>query len=247
MKKRTTLYAFTLLLWLFMPFALISQEWGGSKPNGFWDHWAINANMGLTSYFGDLSYYDSDISEKISNESGPAFGVLLTKYFNNKFGVSGQLLYGNLGGGTSNKNSFETSFFEYNLQFKLDLIRIFMHSRNPKFGFEGIVGVGHLWFNVDQYEYNEGQPVIKEYASTSPEFVYFAGMGMHYHISESLAITSSFSLRQIQNDRLDNFVKNKDYDFYSYLNVGITYYFSGWGSSISKNKSRVAHTGIRSL
>ncbi|RLD51736.1 MAG: hypothetical protein DRJ05_18125 [Bacteroidetes bacterium] len=138
--------------------------------------------------------------------------------------------------------------FEYNLQLSLDFLRLFITNRNPKFGIEGFAGVGHLWFNVAHYEYNEGNPISHEFTSSSPELIYFAGASIHYHVAEKFALTSSLSLRQIRNDKLDNLVKNNDYDFFSYFSVGLTYYFSGWGSSfIKKKRSSVAHSGVRSL
>lgn len=247
MKKRIINTRYVVLLVLFLPISSFAQEWGGTKPIGFWDHWSINVNAGLNSYFGDLSYYDTDINGKISNESGFGLGGLLTKHVTNKFSISGELLLGDFKGGNTNNNSFKTKFFEYSLQVRLDLIRVFISNSNPKFGIEGFAGLGQLWFNVAHKEYNEGNPISSEYKSSSPEFIYYAGLGMHYHVAERIAISSSFSLRQIKNDRFDNLVKNNDFDLYSYLSVGLTYYFSGWGSSFTKKKgSSVAHSGIRS-
>jgi len=224
-----------------------SQEWEGIKPNGFWDHWSINLNAGITSYFGDLSYYDSDFAGKISNESGPAFGATLTKHFSSKFGLSGQLLYGNFGGGNNSSNSFDTKVFEYNLHLRLDFLRLLLSSnKNPKFGIEGFAGLGHLWFNVAHFEYYEGNTISNEFKSSSPELVYFAGIGVHYHVAEKIAITASMSLKQIQNDKMDNLVKNDDFDLFTYFNIGFTYYFSGRGTKFVKKKgSRLADSGIR--
>ncbi len=248
MKKKIYLQVCAIFVALFvLPLNSQSQDWGGTKPNGFWDHWSINVNAGLTSYFGDLSYYDSDISGKITNESGLAFGALLTKHLNNKLGVTGQLLYGSFSGGNNTNNSFDTRLLEYNLQLRLDFLRLFITSGNPKFGIEGFAGIGQLWFNVAHFEYNEGYPLSNKYVSSSPEFVYFAGLGIHYHVAEKFAVTSSLALRQIQNDRLDNLVKNNDNDFFTYASVGLTYYFSEWKSpSFTRKKgSRIVDSGVR--
>lgn len=244
-KKKYIILAVFALISL-APFYGSAQEWGGEKPNGFWDHWAVNANLGFTSYFGDLSYYDSDIMGKLSSESGPAFGLLVTKYFDKKFGISGQLLYGSLKGGDNKTRSFETNLVEYNIQARLDFMRIILPHRNPKFGLEGFAGLGQMWFKSTQYNFKEDQPTSNTHKSEVPEFVYFAGLGIHYHVSESIAITSSISLRQLQNDRLDNLVKNENNDYYSYFNIGITYYFDSKNSRPLKNKARLAHSGNRS-
>lgn len=234
------------MLLILLPFFGSTQEWGGEKPNGFWDHWSVNANAGLTSYFGDLSYHDTDITGKLSNESGSAGGFLITKHISKMFGLSGQLLFGNLKGGDNKSTSFETKIVEYNLQIKLDFIRLFMPERNPKFGIEGFAGIGQMWFKSTQYKYNVDNPTSQTHNSRVPELVYFVGAGMHYHFVEGFAITSSISLRQLQNDKLDNLVKNSNNDYYSYISIGLTYYFDSFRSRPIKNKARLAHSGNRS-
>lgn len=243
MKKIVLSISITTMFALFIiPLPGISQEWGGTNPVTFWDHWSINANAGVTSFYGDLSYYDGDFAGKLSNESGAAFGMLITKHFNNKFGVSGQLLFGNLKGADKNNISFTADMIEYNLQARLDFIRLILPKRNPKFGLEGFVGIGHMWFNTVQYEYDEGTPKTKSHDSSVPEFVYFFGGSLHYHFVERFAITTSLSIRQVQNDKLDNLVKNDNNDYYSYLSVGITYYIESFLSRPLKNKARLAHS-----
>lgn len=223
-----------------------SQEWGGEKPKSFWDHWSVNVNAGLTSYFGDLSYYDTDISGKISNESGFAGGFMITKHFSKMFGMSGLLLLGKLKGGDNQRTSFNTNIVEYNLQLRLDFIRIIFPHQNPKFGLEGFAGLGQMWFQSEQFKVNEGNPTPTSYSSQVPELVYFAGAGMHYHFSKSFAITASVTLRQLQNDKLDMLVKNDNNDYYSYVSMGITYYIESKRFRPLKNKARVAHSRKRS-
>ena len=246
-KKKNINSNFLYLLLLFIiPYSSFSQEWGGEKPKNFWDHWSVNVNAGMTSYFGDLSYYDTDIVGKLSNESGFAGGFLITKHFSKMFGLSGQLLFGNLKGGDNHHSSFNTKIVEYNLQLRLDFIKLIMPYQNPKFGFEGFAGIGQMWFQSEQFKFMEGIPIAESHSSQVPELVYFAGAGMHYHIVEGIAITASVSLRQLQNDKLDMLVKNDNNDYYSYLSVGITYYIESKRFRPLKNKARVAHSGKRS-
>lgn len=240
-KQHFRLVPTSVILLLLFPFYGNSQEWGGEKPINFWDHWSINMNAGFTSYFGDLSYYDSDIIGKFNFESKPAFGLMVTKHFDKKFGVSGQLIFGQLKGGNNKNVSFKSNLFEYNIQARIDFIKIILPDRNPKFGLEGFVGIGHTWFNSEKYIVGEGSLSISAIKARVPEFVYFGGIGMHYHIHKNFAITTSLSLRQIQNDKLDQLIKNNDYDFYSYLSLGITYYINGFGNKPLKNKARLAH------
>jgi hypothetical protein len=239
--KKKIIYSAIIFL---VPVLVQSQDWGGLRPGSFWDHWSVNASAGLTSYFGDVSYYDEDVAGKLSNESGAAYEVLLTKHFNKVFSVSGGLIYGNLKGG--NKSfTFTTSLAEYSLQANLDFVRLIFGNRIPKFGIEGHAGLGQFLFQTTRYEL-KGDTKSKFITETGvPEFAYFYGAGAHYHIGEKFAITADLTLHHAQNDKLDDLVKNNDYDYYSHLSIGITYFIDSFRNTPLKNKARIAHGGIR--
>lgn len=240
MKKKIIYSALVFLI----PVLVQSQDWGGLRPGGFWDHWSVNASAGFTSYFGDVSYHDTDIEGKLRNESGPAYGVLLTKHFNKVFSVSGELMYGNLKGG--NKSiAFNTSLAEYSLQANLDFVRLIFRQGSPKFGLEGHAGLGQFLFKTTTYEL-KGDTESKFVTETGvPEFVYFYGAGAHCHIGKNFAVTMDLTLHHAQNDKLDDLVKNNDYDYYSHISVGVTYYIDSFRASPLKNKARLAHSGVR--
>ena len=71
----------------------------------------------------------------------------------------GQLLYGQIKGGDNINSSFETDMLEYNIQARLDFIRLILPGRNPKFGLEGYAGIGHAWFKSETYNLNEDEPI----------------------------------------------------------------------------------------
>jgi len=242
--KQKIIYSVFIIL---TPVIVFSQDWGGIKPAGFWDHWSVNANAGLTSYFGDLSYHDSDVYGKLNFESGPAFGIMVTKHFNKLFGLSGELIYGNIEGGNDKSISFKTHLLEYNVQARLDFIKLFSLRRIPKFGLEGHVGLGQFFFQSTTYEISEGKVKTSIQDTGVPEFVYFFGAGAHYHLGQSFAITAELSLHKAHNDRLDNLVKNNNFDYYNYTSIGLTYYIDSFKRTPLKNKARLAHSGKRKI
>jgi hypothetical protein len=71
--------------------------------------------------------------------------------------------------------------------------------------------------------------------------VYFFGGGFYYNINDNTGITLDLSIRQCQNDKLDNEYKNNNYDYYSYLGIGIIYYLQSFKRGPVKNKARIAH------
>lgn len=218
---------------------LDAQSWGGKKKSGFLDNWAINANGGLTSFFGDLSKFDTEISKKLKEESGPGYGIIATKYFlNNKLGVSGQLLFGNLKGENNTKISFESKFSEYNFHVRCNLINIFSPYNMSKIGLEPYGGLGQFTFKTTQWDRSEEEVVITIEDTGTPEFTYFFGLGMFYKVSEKIRITADFSMRQAQNDKLDDLTKDDNNDYYSYFAVGLTYYIFSFKKASIFNTSR---------
>ncbi len=234
-----------LILCILVPQSLDAQSWGGKRKAGFLDNWAINANVGLSSFFGDLSKFDTEISKKLTQESGPAYGIIATKYFlNDKIGVSGQLLFGNLKGENNNKISFESSFSEYNLHARFNLINIFSPYNMSKIGLEVFGGLGQFKFKTTQWDRSQEELKVNIHDTGTPEFVYFFGLGMFYKVSEKVRITADFSMRQAQNDKLDDLAKDDNNDYYSFVGIGVTYYIysfkkaSVYGSRGSATRGR---------
>jgi hypothetical protein len=61
-------------------------------------------------------------------------------------------------------------------------------------------------------------------------------MGASYKLMPSIEITVDVAMRQAQNDYLDDFVKNDNYDYYTYLNLGATYSVDSFKKSNSYYK-----------
>ncbi len=225
MKKSIKLLVFAVLLTgIVLPECLTAQSWGGRRKPGFWDNWSINANAGLTSFFGDVSIYDTEIIDKFTKESGPAFSAILSKHFNEKFAVSGQLLYGGLKAENTTGRSFESSFMEYNFQARVNLVNVLWPYNLSKLGFNAYGGLGQFMFNTTAYQDMDGNTETVETSTSVPEFVYFVGMGLSYKFNHKLGATVDMALRQAQNDKIDALTKNDNYDYYTHISIGLTYY-----------------------
>jgi len=209
-----------------------AQRWGGHKKAGLWDDWSINGSIGLTSFFGDLSLYDSDIVSKLTLESGPGLSGVLTKYVKGKkIGLSGQVLYGGFQGESTSGSTFEASIIEFNFQLRLQLINLISPYNVSKFGLEAYAGIGQFLFKATKWEVVEGETQSYTHNTGVPEFVYFAGLAMNYEVMKNLALTADMSLRQAQNDMLDAKTNNDDFDYYSYISIGVTYHIQSFKKS----------------
>ena len=180
----------TLFVSLLLPEIASSQRWGGRWKPGFWDKWSVNVNGGLTSFFGDLSLYDTDIADKLSKESGPAFGVLLSKNINDKFAITGQILYGTLKGQNST-TVFNANILELNIQARVNFINLFSPDNLSNFDVYGYLGLGQFTFKSEQYKLEDPSDISIEDTGT-PEFVYFFGFDKIMAV-----LTNDFNLREI--------------------------------------------------
>jgi hypothetical protein len=246
MKANILVIALTYLTTtLIISHSCYSQKWGGAESTGLFTSWSVNINGGLTSYFGDLSLHDLDVGAKIKTESGPALSLILTKsIFKDAIGLSGQILTGKLEG-RKNNISFTAELVEYNVQARIDFVDLIMSKRNHAFGIVGYAGAGQFLFKTKKVVIEERTAQFFEHDARVPEFVFFFGGGLYYKVNSNFGITADLALRQCENDRLDDFVKNDDYDYYSYVSIGLSYYINTFKRSPLKNKARLANSSFR--
>jgi len=225
---------------LIIPQTSEAQGWGGRRKPGIWDNWSINLNAGVSSFFGDLSRFDTEIMEKLTKESGVAFSGILTKHINPKIGISGQLFYGGLQGANLSNVSFEASVIEYNAHLRVNLIKLLSPYSISKMSIEVYGGIGQFLFKTTQYDLRNNETQVKVKDTGTPEFMYFFGAGLSYKVSNKIEITLDAAMRQAQNDYLDDFVKNDNNDYYSYISIGVTYNIDSF--SKSKGYHRLSYT-----
>ncbi|MEZ5082741.1 MAG: hypothetical protein R2750_04755 [Bacteroidales bacterium] len=233
-------YLFIFILIITTNKEATSQEWGGEKKNSIWRGVSINTNVGALSYFGDVSKFDKKPINKLKYESGPAFSIFVTKNFQNKFGISAQLLHGKFNGGFRNY-TFKTQLLEFNLNIRTELLSIILHNKKFNIGISPYMGFGQFYFKTLTTKYNNEALVSNSYNTGIPEFVFFIGGELSYKLPKNIALTGDFSVRQCQSDKLDNYIQDKSFDFYSYLSMGISYRISNIALEPMKNKARLAH------
>lgn len=223
-----------------------AQTWGGYQGVRFSDLWSVNVNGGTTSYFGDLSIYDTDIPLKLSRESGPAFSLLISKSISNTISFSGQILIGRFKARKRNI-SFETKFLEYNAKMNMDFVNMFSPWKPHNYGLIGYIGVGNYLFNSTKNEYFEERMETTTNKARVPEFVFIIGGGFFYKFTDDFSVTFDIGLRQSQNDKLDSYHHGTDYDYYSYSSIGITYNIPTRVRKPVREKTKMAYNGSARL
>lgn len=242
MKTIKLLFITLIISAMLIPESAEAQSWGGRRKPGFLDNWSITGNVGLTSFFGDLSIYDSELMSKLSQESGPAMGFIVSKYFNDKVGLSGQLLLGNLKGENAAGTSFESSFTEYNFHFRVELINTLFPDNLSDFGMNMYAGIGQFFFQTEKWQYVDGEQQKSVKNTGTPEFCYFIGTGFQYKFGEKVGVNLDIAMRQARNDYLDYEVKNNNNDYYTHLSFGVTYFIESFKKNTYSRGGRGKYT-----
>ncbi len=249
LKTKNSILIFSLLLlFIFISKVSVPQKYryGNLRfQNEVWKIWSIGMDGGVLSFYGDLSIHDNDYIDKLKYESGPGLSVNLTKHFDRLFSLSGQLLAGKLKG-SNYASSFNADLIEYNLNVRLNMYNLFYPYNKGKFGVTIMAGVGQFLYYSTKTSYNEGGNSVTSHDSRVPEFVYFIGGGGFIRPTERFGISMDMGLRQCQTDWLDVLLKNDDFDYYTYWNLGIVYYIDNFiHKKPVRNKARIAHSNAK--
>ena len=184
--------------------------------------WAIDANVGRTSFFGEVSLYDEQFNEKMSKEGAWAYGFIASKKISHVFAIEGQLLLGQLKGSNS-RSQFVAEITEYTFNLTANLVNLFIPDNQARFNPYIKVGLGQFQFST-KLVFNDADMADVLAESDSPESLFLFGGGAYYTISNSFDIKLEFTGRRMQNDQIDGSASNsKDNDYYSYTSIGLTY------------------------
>jgi hypothetical protein len=141
--------------------------------------------------------------------------------------------------------SFESTILEYNLHVRLDMLRVFSKYSRSKIKWDVFFGFGNFMFKSKKTTFLEGEDQVEEHSARVPELVFFLGSGLSYRINEKLSLGAELSLHQFQNDKINITVSGNDFDYFSYLGFGFTYYFRSFERTAPRNKARIAHSSKR--
>ncbi len=204
----------------------------------FNNSWMIDANIGRTNYYGNLS--DKSFFEKLKDETKFAYGITLSKQITPVIGLRVQLLNGKL---TSSKDScveenlmnlyFNSDIFEYNISSTFDLSNlIWGYNYDRKLNFYTAVGLGMANWKTKLMEQGTNKVIATNgFGGRGPnkrttEFVLPICLGLNYNIIDNLSINLETSMRILNSDILDAKEGGRlNNDMYSYNSIGITYKF----------------------
>lgn len=230
MRRKSTTNIIYLVLWNLLLITLIFLI--QNKSFGQYYHapttwasllrnWSVNANVGRTSFFGEVSVYDHEFKEKMSKDGSWAFGFELARQFTPVFGLSGQYLLGQLSGSNS-KSHFYSNITEYSANLTINLVNMLIPDNDAHFFPYFKLGIGQFTYDT-KLIYNDPNKADITAKSKNPEFLYLFGGGAFFVLTNAFNVNMEFTGRRMNNDRIDGADNKKDDDYYSYISLGVTY------------------------
>lgn len=184
-------------------------------------NWSINANFGRTSFYGDVSLYDYEFTEKIRKEGSWAWGVGISREFLNVFSLHGQFVKGELAG-TNSRSHFSSYISEFSANASINLLNLLIPDNQARFSPYVKVGMGQFSFQT-KLAYNDPDKADVRTKSQSPEFILLYGGGACFVLSKVFDMNIEYMSRRMENDRIDGISNNNDYEYFSYLSLGLSY------------------------
>ncbi len=200
------------------------------------DHWYLGPQIGLVSFFGDLSVHDFDPVRKLTEESDLGLGLLAGKSINRLMDVRINYIHGNMKGSNPDLDmNFKSNFNEISVGLTLSLSRLLQPYKNSKIDLIASAGVGYINYRSIKYRFSNGtylssegysrekQPVGKASSSLTIPI----GFELSYRISRDWVASGGFSFRLYNQDLLDSQVGSTGInDRYSVASIGLSRIFN---------------------
>lgn len=211
------------------PFLLTAQS-RYKRGHVIGNHFGVTAEVGVTTFFGDISG-EGSAPGGISNNLAYKFkGNWNLKEI---VDISGRVSVGKIsgekissGGSSGSHSYFITEFTEYTVDVGVNIFALLLKSHRDKFGLYVNAGLGLIDFKVKLFD-GKNDSVLQTYGyegqQSTTERVLPIGGRFIYHITPAHAVSIQTTLSQVDTDKLDGKTGNNNTDFYNYFSIGYTY------------------------
>jgi len=195
------------------------------QPN----RWFINANGGISIFFGDVKRYDYIPDWESPIEIQPMFSANVGKEISKIFSLRGQFLYGNLSGHKKSAHfNFKSSVMGGHLLADINLYYLFTGARYGDARVNVFASLGAGYINWDSKLYYDtppakGSDIISE--SKMGALSIPASLSAEYLFTKNFSANVEGTLYTIASDEVDAKPGGIKVDMISYYSLGITYRF----------------------
>lgn len=219
---------------------------GSAKAQVYNRNWSAGMHSGLLVFYGDIKTNDFFPAISGFNELRAGGGVQATYHLNPLLGLRGSLLFGKLAGANpDNDEYFNANIIDYTLQAMVSLnTLVFYNYDETPFDIYAVVGYGLVEFRTIRRRLSDDS-FIRAFGysadgSKTPkktrELVIPVGLKIHTNMENLFGmrndffsnseITLEFILHNAHTNKLDaDLTVREARDKYSYLALGILYYF----------------------
>lgn len=221
---KSSLRAIVFFVVMMMPLAFYGQSKPASSP--FEKYVYINANGGITQYFGDINKYYL-INKKVK----PAYGLIMGYQFSPVLGVRGTFMNGKLlSERTSNDRKLESSIWSGSINLTANINNLIGGYKERTLSFYGFGGIGNASFSSRLSQLSDGTVISANGAGNAPndainEIVFPVGLGANLALAPKFDLTLEYrDCFLFKDDKLDMYESGKN-DLYGYGALGLTYKF----------------------
>ncbi len=195
-----------------------------AQTTPFWsNNWVVGISPGVTSYFGDLSRFDSKPVDKILHESGPSVSFIAGKKLKNilEFGLTAS--FGKTSAESDSTNlglGFKNTYNEFGVYSALSIPHIINPHRNYRFDFGLMANYNFMNWRSVSYpvvfsgaepsidDINENGLDIKGNKKGKGESAHHFGAGYYlaYALNSHFTIRLNQTMQLLNTDNFDSFI-----------------------------------------
>lgn len=200
------------------------------------DNWYLGPQVGLVSFFGDLSVHDFDPLRKLTDESDFGLGFMAGKSINRLMDARINYIYGNMKGSNPGLDmNFKSKFNEVSFGLTISLSRLILPFRISKIDLIAIAGIGYINYRSIKYKLSNGTYLSSEgyteekkpIGRASSSLTIPVGVELSYRINRNWVASGGFSFRLYYQDLLDSQIGSTGInDRYSVASVGLSHIFN---------------------
>jgi len=242
-KYKQTLFLLLMVFGFFSAEAQLNYQLHRSRNE---TSWFAGANLGITSYLGDLARYNFDPIYKVKEESKFAFGFVIGKSLNQIYSAQAYFTKGGLAAYNDPKLiSYDASLINYGLQLSINFNTLIGRQKYvPDSYIYGIAGAGSVivkpqLFHISSDSLVNNTPIDSlNYSSSISTFEFNVGLGVNLSILRNMDAYAEIDYHHSFSDELDLTSGGKSDSFY-HLSIGLRYRFAfagNNGSSAFSNK-----------
>lgn len=203
------------------PKTYFRQNYGWMARN-----WSVQGTAGYAMYFGDLSQYDEDPFRKLSHESKPSTGLIVSNKILPFLAFQARFnLYRYKAESTLFNRRLDGHAWFGGINVMVDMVNLMAYPDevDPDIYLFLTAGAGLMRMRPALSNLESGDPVSGAFVQQKGELVTYFGFGANKYLSGKWDLTFEMTVNRVNSDKLDGIIKTSQNDYLVYTSLGIKY------------------------